>query len=213
MFSAFCFCSPSKLRTWKGCAAQDKDTLQGLLRAKLVDDVEDFDLTRFEDKIIGLMLCRFEFCPDPLTLLSTEQRSIRQFWDASRWGDEPLGFISVVDVCRFADPQMFWRRTVGRQIRTSFFWQLTDESLNLEAMLVGPQDVPEISRTISVATPVDLAVDHAFFLQDQRRTSMRSTARTAAWIMAITLDYRMSEAIPWRQFCTTWMCEQTRTSS
>ena len=129
MFTAFCYCSPSSSKTWKGCAdgLHDEDTLQALQRGKFIDDPNVFDLSRFDNKIIGLCLCRFDFCPDALTLLSTEQRSIRQFWHASRWGDEALGFISVIDVCHFV-PQAFWRQNIGQQVRTSFFWQLTHQS-------------------------------------------------------------------------------------
>ena len=121
MFTAFFYCSPSSSKTWKGCAdgLHDEDTLQALQRGKFIDDPNVFDLSRFDNKIIGLCLCRFDFCPDALTLLSTEQRSIRQFWHASRWGDEALGFISVIDVCHFV-PQAFWRQNIGQQVRTSF---------------------------------------------------------------------------------------------
>ena len=133
MFVAWAYCSPSSSRTWKGCAdgLRDSDTLLALQRGGFIDDLNEFDLSRFDKTFVGLCLCEFKFCQDPLRLLSAEQRSIRQFWHAStRWGDAALGFIAIKDACFFCPAQDGWRQLGRKQIGTSMFWLLTPQSFD-----------------------------------------------------------------------------------
>ena len=46
--------------------------------------------------IVGLLLLQLSFSPDVLTLLTQQQRDVRQFWLATRWASEPLCFMQVL---------------------------------------------------------------------------------------------------------------------
>ena len=85
-------------------------------------------LNTYQDKALGLVLCRATVAPDMLTILSGSQRAVMDFRGETLWNDSPLVFFEVIEAATLVDPTQVFEAYI-RDGKTSLFFGVTNASV------------------------------------------------------------------------------------
>ena len=118
-------------------------------RLQLTDSAEEWasDYGALRNQVIGLLLCRYQYCPDLMTYLSEEQLAQTDFWILQDITDRVVYF-EVIDAACFSEPQTVVQ-FLGQARPKGCFFRMTEASrLRLQSSMlsVGGADrsVPDV---------------------------------------------------------------------
>ena len=80
--------------------------------------------SKFDGKVIGVMLCKPAFCPSLYDVVDDRQQVVMDFWNDTAYHADPFLFHEVLEAAPFCESQTAYEEH-GRTQRTGLFYQMT----------------------------------------------------------------------------------------
>ena len=107
-------------------------------RLQLTDSAEEWasDYGALRNQVIGLLLCRYQYCPDLMTYLSEEQLAQTDFWILQDITGRVVYF-EAIDAACFSEPQTVVQ-FLGQARPKGCFFRMTEASrLRLQSSMLS----------------------------------------------------------------------------